>query len=329
MIDLTLTEEQQGLVDVARDAATKEFPRTALVQAAVTGDPVSFDAASWTRLAELGLLGLGAPERLGGLGLGLAEEVLVLLELGQVPAPGPFIGTMLATQIAVAAGADELAAAFVDGSAQAGVITGDHLLDAGLGEYGVRVDSDGGAIVRVDAQAVTPVDQAASLARVLTSEPVVTVRDPRLQARLRLLTAAYLIGLADAATEMSADYAKTREQFGKPIGTFQAVKHRCAEMAIRAYAARAELLVAALLLDTAETTSGTAGVLEATSAYLLALQAARGNVEDNVQNHGGIGITAEHDAGVLVKRMHSYTNAAGSPADLVGVLLTASRTPFG
>jgi len=132
--------------------------------------------------------------------------------------------------------------------------------------------------------------------------------------------------VAESATDMSAEYAKVRHQFDKPIGSFQAVKHRCSEMAIRAYSARAELYVAALLL---EQDGDEAGVLEGTAAYLLSMQAARRNAEDNVQNHGGIGVTAEHDAGVLVKRAQIYSNlGGGSETDLVPILLTAQRTPF-
>jgi len=97
-------------------------------------------------------------------------------------------------------------------------------------------------------------------------------------------------------------------------------------MAIRAYSARAELYVAALLL---EQDGDDAGILEGTAAYLLSMQAARRNAEDNVQNHGGIGVTAEHDAGVLVKRAQIYSNlGGGSETDLVPILLTAQRTPF-
>ncbi len=140
-----------------------------------------------------------------------------------------------------------------------------------------------------------------------------------------LATAAYLVGASQRMIDIAAEYARQREQFGKPIGSFQAVKHRCAEMVVRAYSARTELYVAALLL----TQDGEQpGLLEGTAAYLLALQAAQRNAEDNVQNHGGIGVTAEHDAGVLVKRALTYRNLGGSEIDLVPILLTAPRTPF-
>jgi alkylation response protein AidB-like acyl-CoA dehydrogenase len=267
------------------------------------------------------------PEAAGGLGLTLADEVLVLIELGRVPARGPWVGTILATRIAVLAGQGDLADQFMAGTARAGVINGDYTVDAVEGEYGVRVTDEGGELVRITAATQVPgSDEAAIVSRVTGTEPVASVTDPRLLNRLRVLTAAYMIGVAETATDMSAEYAKVREQFGKPIGTFQAVKHRCAEMVIRAHSARAELFIAALLL---EQDGEAAGLLESTSAYLLSMQAARRNAEDNVQNHGGIGVTAEHDAGVLVKRAQIYSNlGGGSETDLVPILLTAPRTPF-
>jgi alkylation response protein AidB-like acyl-CoA dehydrogenase len=327
MINLTVSKEQEELVDTVARAASSEFPRTELVRACVDGTIAPIEDKRWRTLAELGIFSLSVPEESGGLGMSLADEVLALVELGRVPARGPWVGTMLATRLAAQAGDGDLAAAFMAGDARAGLINGDYLVDASAGDYGLRVTSEGAELVRVEAATEVPgFDEATVVSRLESAEPVLHVQDPRLQTRLRLLIAAYMIGVAEAATDMSAAYAKVREQFGKPIGTFQAVKHRCSEMAIRAYSARAELYVASLLL---EQDGDQAGLLEGTVAYLLAMQAARNNSEDNVQNHGGIGVTAEHDAGVLVKRAHIYSNlGGGSAVDLVPVLLTAQRTPF-
>jgi len=326
MIGLTISDEQQDLVSTVARAAAAEFPRTELVQACVAGSIAPLDEKKWRTLAELGLFGLGIPEAAGGVGLGLADEVLAVVELGRVPARGPWVGTMLAARLAAQAGETELAAAFMSGEARAGLINGDYVVDAGPGDYALRVTAEGGELVRVTAAKEVPgSDEATLVSRVEETEPVLLVADSRLQVRFRVLLGAYLIGVAEAATDMSAEYAKVRHQFGKPIGSFQAVKHRCAEMVVRAYSARTELYVGALLL----TQDGDqAGLLEGTAAYLLALQAAQRNAEDNVQNHGGIGVTAEHDAGVLVKRALTYRNLGGSEIDLVPILLTAPRTPF-
>jgi alkylation response protein AidB-like acyl-CoA dehydrogenase len=327
MINLTVSREQEELVSTVARAAQQEFPRADLVRACVDGSIAPLDEGRWRRLAGLGVFGLSVPEDSGGLGLTLADEVLTFVELGRVPARGPWVGTMLATRLAAQVGDADLAGALMTGEARAGLMNGGYLVDAGIGEFGLRVTGEGGELVRVAAATEVPgFDEASLVSRVEAAERVLLVQDPRLQTRLRLLLAAYMIGVAEAATRMSADYAKIREQFGRPIGSFQAVKHRCSEMAIRAYSARAEVFVASLLL---ETEGDHAGVLEGTAAYLLAMRAAQGNSEDNVQNHGGIGVTAEHEAGVLVKRAHIYANlGGGSMLDLVPTLLSAQRTPF-
>lgn len=327
MITLTISDEQSELVSTVARAAENEFPRSELVRACVDGTIAPLDEGRWKTMADLGVFGLGIPESAGGLGLSLADEVLVVVELGRVPARGPWIGTMLAARMAALAGNAELATEFMEGRSRAGMINGDYIVDGGVGDHGVKVDAEGARLVKVlRAATVTGVDEATPVCKVEQTELVLETKDPKMQNRLRILLAAYLIGVAEAATDMSAAYAKVREQFGKPIGTFQAVKHRCSEMAIRAYSARAELYVASLL---ASGDDEGAGLLEGTSAYLLAMQAARRNSEDNIQNHGGIGVTAEHDAGVLVKRAHIYSNlGGGSEVDLVPILLTAQRTPF-
>jgi alkylation response protein AidB-like acyl-CoA dehydrogenase len=326
MIGLTISSEQEELAATVARAAAAEFPRTELVQACVTGTIAPLDDKKWRTLAELGLFGLGLPEASGGIGLGLADEVLALVELGRVPARGPWVGTILAARLTGLAGDTELAAAFLSGEARAGLVNGDYVVDAGPGDYALRVTAEGAELLRIQsAKEVPGSDEGTLVCRIEETETVAEYADPRLQTRLRILIGAYLIGVAEAATDMSAEYAKVRHQFGKAIGSFQAVKHRCAEMVVRAYSARTELYVASLLL----TLDGDqAGLLEGTAAYLLALQAAQRNAEDNVQNHGGIGVTAEHDAGVLVKRAITYRNLGGSEIDLVPILLTAPRTPF-
>jgi alkylation response protein AidB-like acyl-CoA dehydrogenase len=326
MINLTVTNEQQEIAASIAKAARKEFDPTELVHAAVTGSLPPFDDTRWKQIAALGVFSLGVPEDAGGLGRSLADEVLVLLELGKIPAPGPWIGTLLAARLAARAGRSDLAAGFVEGELRAGVLTGDYLVEADASDYGVRVDGEGGSLVQVAIRtAVEGFDEATPVARVDVSEQVLHVADPRLETQARLFAGAYLIGVAEAATDMAAEYAKIREQFGKPIGSFQAVKHRCSEMAIRAYSAKAQLFVASLLVSTDEEQ---AGMLEGTAAYLLALQAARRNSEDNIQNHGGIGVTAEHAAGVLVKRAFVYGSLFGSEDDVVPLLLSLPRTPF-
>ncbi len=319
MIDLSLTSLQSELVDSVRSAAAKEFPLSDGV-AAATGGPADFDAARWARVAQLGWFGIGIAEAHGGVGLGAADELLVLLELGRVAAAGPIVGTFLAARIAADAGDGDLARTLVAGERVAGIVIANRVVDALTGDLAVRITDGHAEIMTVDdATPAVAADPLARVSRLNVASTVAEVDDPLLRARLLLLAGAYLVGVADAVTQMSVDYVQTREQFGRPIGSFQAIKHRCAEMTIRAYPARAQLAVGAVLLDGGETTAARDAIA---AGHLLAAEAARHNTEDNVQNHGGIGFTAEHPAGVFVTRAQTYAALAGPRRDLVAAVLT-------
>jgi alkylation response protein AidB-like acyl-CoA dehydrogenase len=321
MIDLTLTSEQAELARTVAQAAAKEFPPKHGVAAAVHGPP-AFDAARWTRLASLGCFGVGVSADRGGLGLGAAEELLMMVELGRRCASGPFVGTVLACRAAASRGGDEaLASMLMSGERRAGLLAGELAADAVDG-LAVRVDRTGIALVEItSARPTLAADPLTALARVRATSTVLTVECAPALTRLRLLIGGYLVGLAEAATTMAADYAKTREQFGRPIGAFQAVKHRCAEMLIRSYPVHAQLAMGAALVDAGIES----GPLEVAEGLLMALDGARRNAEDNVQIHGGIGFTAEHPAGVLVKRANTYRTLAGPENVLVADILAEER----
>jgi alkylation response protein AidB-like acyl-CoA dehydrogenase len=122
------------------------------------------------------------------------------------------------------------------------------------------------------------------------------------------LTAAEALGVAERTLELSVEYAKVRRQFGKPIGTFQAIKHRCADMAVRAEVARAMVTYAAVALD-----EGEEGVARHVAmAKALAGNAALGNATDNIQNHGGMGYTWESDAHLYLKRARLLEHCFGT-----------------
>jgi alkylation response protein AidB-like acyl-CoA dehydrogenase len=125
-----------------------------------------------------------------------------------------------------------------------------------------------------------------------------------------VLAAAEALGVAERAAEMSVDYAKVRQQFGKPIGTFQAIKHRCADMAVRAEVARSSVTYAAVAL--AEGADGVAR--HVAMAKVLATGAAIGNATDNIQNHGGMGYTWESDAHLYLKRARLLEHCFGTRA---------------
>jgi alkylation response protein AidB-like acyl-CoA dehydrogenase len=323
VIDLSLSDDQANLVQVIRQTATKEFPLDEGVRAALDG-PAPFDERRWQRLAEIGVFSTGIPEGQGGVGLGSPEEFLVMVELGRAAVSGPVVGTVLAARVAVAGGDGDLAGLLMSGERRAGLLVGDRAVDAAPGDLALRVEGGYAELVEIqEAGALTATDPLTALHRVERARPVLRVAEGRVRDGLRLLTGAYLLGLAETATDMSVEYAKTREQFGRPIGSFQAVKHRCSEMVIRSYPARAQLGVGAVLIDSGLPGSGR---LEVAAGLLLALDAARRNVEDNVQNHGGIGFTAEHPAGVLVKRVMTYRHLAGPDAELIREILVSRKT---
>jgi hypothetical protein len=129
----------------------------------------------------------------------------------------------------------------------------------------------------------------------------------------QILTAALLVGILESVRDMSVAYVSVREQFGKPVGSFQAVKHRCADMAVRAEAAGSLLWLAALTLDTGAPESARL----AASVKALASEYAVASAHDNVQNHGGMGFTAECSAHLYVKRALVWSVTLGSPEILL------------
>jgi alkylation response protein AidB-like acyl-CoA dehydrogenase len=140
---------------------------------------------------------------------------------------------------------------------------------------------------------------------------------PALAVHARLLIAAQLAGIAAGARDMAVDYAKLREQFGRPIGSFQAVKHHCADMATRAMAAADLLSFAAVALAQRRVDAG----FQAGSALSVAMRAAVANAAANVQVHGGIGFSDEADAHLFVKHAHVWEAIAGGREAVHAMLL--------
>lgn len=310
------------------------------------GDPL-IDDARWAGFGELGWFSLGLAEADGGVGYGLAEEVLLAEELGRQVAPGPFVAQIVASRLAAAAQLDaaaDLAAGtlraawgepVVSTEGSPAVIgdrtTADLLVQHAEGAAWIVVVSGDEAVlissedVEVLAD-VAPLDPSTPLRRVRANAVIPGASDPSgATARwATTLVSAQMAGLAEATCAMSVEYAKEREQFGQPIGSFQAVKHRCADMAARAEAAITQTRWAALTVDA----SGPDGAFEVEAARVMATRAALTNAEVNVQNHGGIGFTWEHPAHRYVTRARLLELTGGSLADHQAKLLTAP-TPAG
>ncbi|WP_141581403.1 acyl-CoA dehydrogenase [Actinomadura sp. WMMA1423] len=304
-----LTEEHEALAASVRGFAERAVTRQAVRDA---------DAGFWPALAEQGLLGLHLPEDAGGEGFGILEQAVALEELGRALAPGPYAPTVLASAILHAAGAE--VRGLVAGTRKAAVgLTGSlgtggsttlsgtvqPVLGAPLADLFVLPAGDRWVVLERDDVTVEPLESL-DITRPVGAVTVeaVSVPDERfiegvdVHALAVVLLGAEACGVAGRALDDAVAYAKLREQFGRPIGQFQGVKHRCARMLIAVERARAAIWDAARALDEPEGQRAYAVAV----AAALAADAAVTCAEGNIQVHGGIGYTYEHDAHLLYRR---------------------------
>jgi alkylation response protein AidB-like acyl-CoA dehydrogenase len=274
----------------------------------------------WNDMAALGWMGLHLPQEHGGSGFGLLELAIVLEEMGRVGAPGPFLPTVVASAVLAATGSPAQCARWLPGLASGELVAAVGLTDDSLILGGHLADilllPSGEDIVVVERTtpglSITPcpsLDRSRRVAKVTVAPPLTErlaadLADPALRLpgaapiarRLaRTMAAAEAAGGALACTEMASTYARERVQFGRPIGTFQAIKHRCADML-----ARSELATAAAW-DAART-GATNAPLAAAAAASVALPAYLTCATDNIQIHGGVGYTWEHGAHLHLRR---------------------------
>jgi alkylation response protein AidB-like acyl-CoA dehydrogenase len=331
-MSIAISEEHRALAQTVAGLLTKHQSRAA-ARALLTAEAEELPGF-WSELAGLGMLGLHLPEDLGGSGFGLPETLIVAEEMGRHVAPGPFVPTVIASAVLAAAAPDDLrkrllpgladgsvigAAALggevtlADGAAsgKAGVVLSGHLADVLLVPSGDDVlvieKSAGGYQATVPAN----VDQSRRAAKVsLDAAPAAVLPGARrlLTDVARAVLAAEATGVAAQTTEMAAEYAKVRQQFGRPIAMFQAVKHHCANMLVAAEMATAATWDAGRAgLDGGDQLSYTAAI-----AAVLATSAALGNANLNIQVHGGIGFTWEHDAHLYLRRATAIAAVAGA-----------------
>jgi alkylation response protein AidB-like acyl-CoA dehydrogenase len=188
----------------------------------------------------------------------------------------------------------------------------------------VIVTEDAARVVRFSSEAFTSrpcLDKSVSMGTTNLRDATILASAPSepILAVARLCVAAMLVGIAEAVTAMIVDYAKIRNTFGRPIGSYQAVRHPCAEMAVRAEIARALLFYAAV----AHKEGRRDAPLQADTAKYLANEAALMNVDANIQLHGGIGTTDEHDAHLFMKRSHVLNRWFGANRALGSRILRA------
>ncbi|MGV0851783.1 acyl-CoA dehydrogenase [Mycolicibacterium phlei] len=334
---LAITEEHIDLAGAAFGQLNRVNSREA-ARATLEGGP-SHPAEIWSAAADLGWTGLAISEEYGGSGFGLAELAVVLEAQGHELCPGPFLPTVAAAVVIDRCGSDSLRAELLpglaDGSTVAAlaasgtvtvgadlVVTGQSPAVLGAPDAALLVAIAGDDVVVVDAAAggvtVTPLeamDPTRSLGAVAFREVKVTedrvLRGAARKARtvFRILTSAEAVGVSWAAMEMAVDYAKVREQFGRTIGTFQAVKHHAANMLVNAEAATAATWDAARGDDLD-------GVwFAAAVAAANAIRTQIFNVQTNIQLHGGIGFTWEHDAHLYLRRARTLAAVMAEAGD--------------
>ncbi|WP_331769111.1 acyl-CoA dehydrogenase (plasmid) [Embleya sp. NBC_00888] len=352
---IAVTPEHQQLAATAHDFLTRRKARTAARATLNTG---AEHADLWAAICALGWPGLHLPEAHGGSGFGLPELTVVLEQCARHLAPVPLLPTAAASATIADAGSDTLAARVLPGLA-AGTTTA----ALALGD-GITLTRAADGLARADGVlAVVPHGATAQILVLAAGEDLIVVdtdrhgvavttrpsldptwpnaeavlRDVRLapdeilpgaKARAtdlwRVLVTAEAAGGARECADAATTYAKERVQFGRPIGTFQAVKHHCANMLVAAE------LAAAAVWDAARAADDTpqAFALAAAVAAATAIPAFTGNASLNIQVHGGIGFTWEHDAHLYQRRALTLAAVTASDAALVDIhrLRTAGVT---
>ncbi|HWK51247.1 MAG TPA: acyl-CoA dehydrogenase [Steroidobacter sp.] len=262
-------------------------------------------ADAWSSLRDLGVFGITAAEEQGGSGLGAVEEALIVMGLGRRLVSSAVLATLGAAPTLLASGhADKAVAA----AYRRGLRT--VMVDEPQASLVLVRDGDSAALYERGTAPAQSIDRRlwlAGLSEIETPREPIAKLDASNVLRLRLIDAAALAGIAAAALDMAVAYAGIREQFGRPIGTFQAIKHHCANMAMSARCARDQTTFAAVALDDERDDAA----LQVECALLVAGQAALDNAGKNIQIHGGIGFSDEADPHLFLKRAQLQLAIAG------------------
>lgn len=313
---------------------------------------------SWKRLCtEIGVAGLGIPERFGGLGAGLTETGIAVSELGRELVATPMLGSAVLAARALLASGDEAACArllprIADGSSVAALAwttTAGHWDPSvtAFTVYGDRVSGEAHYVLDGDVADILLVATDSGLFEVdpsvATRAPVPAMDETRRLAVIRLddvpgqriggpdaagalaaardqacvALAAEQTGAAERALELTVEYTKTRVQFGKPIGSFQALQHRMADMHVLVESARSMWMRAASDPDP----------MLASAAKVYCSEALGSVAAEMIQMHGAIGVTWEHPAHRYLKRAHGSALLFGSPDEHVSRIATTLTAP--
>ena len=307
-----LTDDQQTIERTVTDLLAARLPPERLRERLTDGRP---DTALWDELRGLGFAGIAVPEEHGGQGLGLLELGLVCEALGAALAPVPLLVNAAAGLVIAAAGDGAQRAALLPGIADGAAPGWVAVLQGGVDPLAIAPDLDGGPLVVVDGATAAVAGPDASVEPFDTIDLLRryrTVRGPGSGAgvqplpgdpaaavdAIEILIAAELTGVAQRALDLAVAYAKEREQFGRKIGSFQGVSHRCAMLLVEVETARSTWRYACWAA--AHEPAGLP--LAASTAKVAAIDAAAHATAGSLQVLGGIGFTWEHDIHLLLRR---------------------------
>ncbi|GFG74231.1 acyl-CoA dehydrogenase IpdE2 [Mycobacterium botniense] len=303
-----MSEERQLLADTVAALVSKHAGPAAVRQAMQSQR--GYDESLWQLLCEqVGAAGLVVPEEFGGAGGQLADVAIVLQELGRALVPTPLLGTTLA-ELALLNAAEpdsqSLEALAAGKSIGALVFDADYVVNGDVAD--IVVAAQEGRLDRwitFSASPVATMDPTRKLARLQPRETVTIGADPGLADTAAILLAAEQIGAAERCLGLTVEYTKTRVQFGRPIGSFQALKHRMADLYVTVAAARAVVDEA---INRPTPTNAVRARLAATETFFQV-------AAEGIQMHGGIAITWEHDMHLYFKRAHGSAQLLGSPRE--------------
>ena len=303
-----MSEERELLRDTVAALVEKHASPAAVREAMVS--PRGYDESLWKLLCEqVGAAALVVPEEFGGASGEIADAAVVLEELGKALVPTPLLGTTLAELALLAA--DQPDADTLERLAE-GTSIGSVVFDAGYVVNGdiadIVVAADGERLTRWTTFTAHPVDTMDLTRRLARVEPQDTTdigADPGLADTAAILLAAEQIGAATRCLDLTVEYTKSRVQFGRPIGSFQALKHRMADLYVKVQSA------GAVVDDAIAEPSATSAAL----ARVAASEAFSAVAAEAVQMHGGIAITWEHDIQLYFKRAHASAQLLGPPRE--------------
>ncbi|MFZ2173102.1 MAG: acyl-CoA dehydrogenase [Rhodococcus sp. (in: high G+C Gram-positive bacteria)] len=344
-MSIATTEEQRAAAGSVRAWARSTNPLETVRQG-----PADSWRASWPSFASLGIFSVAVPEEVGGSGAEIVDLAAMLEQSATELVAGPVLSTALAALVvgrSLGAAAKQWAADLAEGAIPCAVTLGDHPVgatldtDGGLvltGDAGFAIGADTGVSVLLAAEtgdgvvwclvdgqisglelrAADTIDKSRPLATVRCDGVAVApdrviagVRDGLVRDLAATLAAAEASGVANWCLRTAVEYAKIREQFGKPIGSFQAVKHLCAEMLCRVEQAGAAAWDAAVAAEMAWDADGGESAIASAVAASVTLDAAVETAKDCIQVLGGIGFTWEHDAHFYLRRATSLRQLLG------------------